>query len=66
MDIPVDIYDHRRCEKTFSDLAEIINASEKVSCLVLGAFRKDLEESSEEKRSNGVRKSDKIMKKKLV
>lgn len=41
----VDIYDYRRYEETFSDLLDVTNASEKVR-LVLGAFKKDLEEES--------------------
>lgn len=41
----VDIYGYRRYEETFSDLPDITNASEK-ACLVLGAFKKDLEEES--------------------
>lgn len=41
----VDIDDYRRYEETFSDLLDVTNASEKVR-LVLGAFKKDLEEES--------------------
>lgn len=48
--------------RKLSDLADIINASQKVWCLVWCAFMKNLEERSEEKISNDVKKSDKIMK----